>query len=275
MSENNYPIFCQSDKEIFSHLKICIRSTFEKHLPSLKIEEDEKFQPQNEHKFILPPSFRNGENINIKVMEKYFNFEHKSGWDIFIGFDAIEIGINFLSEKEKDYSFLDSDEVRTNCFKYDFQMFCQKCKDYSKKELYTYSDIVHPLRYFFFNATDTNCFDCRSFYLEGEEQLIDSTLDSCNLLKDLVSIIKSYLPLEQSIFSMKKPVEKKEYGSSTFLVPTEKTSFITEWLPFSYHHGCYGITTLFVNCNPDSKFYETIFSICSNITLNKRINFNC
>jgi hypothetical protein len=266
---------------------------------------------QQDHEFILPPSFRNGQ-INLNIVKKWMNARYVNrNRKKVIGHRAIRKGILFLSEDQnhpddgKDYD-TDTDMMTGLCLlKSLFCTECNKSKCESEPEydliLYTCCDAVYPLKKSWFNNSHKNyCEDCRNFFIDDDEENKLNSLLLPLFPKDLVPIILSYLPMRPSILTMIKcfiyPEQshrKKDgrgrkvracicttvgSGSGYDKVDDEvrySTSALTAWLPF-FQEGDDddNPVILFVNCNPDSKFYSKIFSYQHNGLNNEMIDFN-
>jgi hypothetical protein len=188
--------------------------------------------------------------------------------EIFIMPDIIKSAIWLLFDDQngKDDSY--------NNYKIDDANFCKlvsncctSCKRSIENStlldmvLYSCCDQVYPLQKSWFDVQKLYCSDCRFFFLENEEEILTILLTNI-LPKDLVAIVKTYLPLRRSALTMRKvsPLFSEEEGQKKMVVKMETSSSLTEWFPF-FGYVENELVTLFVNCNPDSKFYSTIFYI--------------
>jgi hypothetical protein len=275
-----------TDEKLYLTLKKVVKESAKKHCK--ENWEPENYyveQPQDcQHKFVLPPSIRNGQ-INFDNISDWFLC---NGWDslnkdsdeIFLRPSSIEKAIEFLFEDQEDDDY---DINRETGFREKSLRSCEICKQKVAElidcgtAIYSCCDQVHPVQKSWFDVRHSYCEDCRSFFVKGEEELIDTILlDNC-LPKELVSIVKNYLPFCQSLFTMQKAsiTSYKNTKKQKAHIKPMVTSVLTEWLPFFQYGEDYdGLTILFVNCNPDSKFYSTTFFYQHEGWNNKIISLN-
>jgi len=262
---------CDDDKKLFSLLKRAVKSA------AKNCDKVRDYVPRK-HKFILPPRFRG----NVSVVTKHSlvkKLVQLGGYDnddeLFIGLAAIKKGIAFLFEDQDDDDYKIDDD-RKRLVDSNYCALCDKSMVLrTPSAIYSCCDVVYPLEKTWFDSRDYYCEDCRFFFLEGEEKELDNILTNDGpgfpglprLPKDLVEIIKSYLSLRRPILTMLCVGDDKK-------IKVQETSTITEWLPFAYCGESYDqLLILFVNCNPDSKFYDSIFTYQHEGINNKMIYF--
>lgn len=252
-------------------------------------ENDSNFN----HPFILPEELRNGwidvnqilskfnygnitdaknaknaKNVKNKIVHKHEddfdieNFDHynlsfslSDSDEIFVSLSALN-GIEFLM-MEQD---INTNHGINKIFKYTDELkYCKfdNCRSTENDIKYFISDYVHPLKISWFPHNFMLC----SKHFNGEEVI---KILSSFLLKDLCKIVHDYY--YYSIYTMtrldnssKVKMEFDQIKSSK--IKMEITSVITEWLPIIYapFQSHNSTIILFLNCNPESKFYKYVF----------------
>jgi hypothetical protein len=255
-----------TDEKLYSQLKKVVNKSVQ-HYRKNNYTKKDYYSEQPRHKFVLPPSFRSGQ-INFNNIKKWFvdnNWGNLIRNEIFLGPFAVKEAIEFLFEDQDDDNY--RIDKKTG-FREESVWCCDTC-DKETKELikngtpiYGCCDLVYPIEKSWFDVHHSYCENCRSFFLDGEEELIDTILFEV-LPKELVLIVKLYLP--RSLLTMQEAsvisCKDGEIQNKKMFIKPIISSMLTEWLPFFKHDEDYdGLVIFLVNCNPDSKFYSTIFS---------------
>jgi hypothetical protein len=216
----------------------------------------------------LPSTFRTGQ-VNFDSINKWFvdnNWGNltKDSDELFIGVGAIEKAIEFLFEDQED----DDYEVdKETGFREKSLQSCNNCAQ-STSMMYGCCDQIYSIEKSWFDIHRCYCENCRFFFLEGEEKVIDDILSRL-LPRELVSIVKNYLPFNQSLFTMQKASSITCKKQRKMCIKPTITSVLTEWLPFFQYGESYDeLAILFVNCNPESKFYSKTFIYNKDESLN-------
>lgn len=217
---------------------------------------------QDQEDFVLPTEFLDGtitaSRLRIFARNKYLCHDEydEENYDFDTGIDALNSAISFL------FRCQDNKELKIEEGKRRYRGLgrCQECGQFAfgsesincQVQLHTCSDCVYPLRRTWFDILYPQCEGC----------LFLHTMSSKTYAEILVSSLK-YLSLGDannsggwltSIYSM-TAIADINFGK----IDIHITSNITDWLPILFFDVCDDDAyTLFVNCNPRSKFYRWI-----------------
>lgn len=230
------------DKKLFQALQEAMRSTI-----GLK----------KNHKFVLPTELRDG-LITPDHLRNWLNTKHgvNERDDIVLGPAAMKMGINFLftNQEDADYDIIDGKRIFLGGECFECGRSTINSGLYESPEPYSCCDVIYPLQESWFNSFFSCCREC---YLHPSLSLILEFMP-----QELIKIIQDYL---QPIYTM---VPVLSSGDGEQVVVVQNTSVVTEWLPIASkvtHEATYSASygsafVVFVNCNPESKFYRWCFT---------------